>query len=848
MASTLPLLLLLAGSLSVTSSQEVLDLGSLDQYDGKLGDLPSLTGSVVWLSGSDSEDYNVVLSSDTQNKVQGVLEGCGDTVDDRCWQDVCNVLRESELQLDDKLDRRHFGHLLSKTFTGGVALFYEYVTSILTTLWSLKHADETFAQKFLPRPQVSAATIFATATNIVISAEGQAVATVTPTPVPTSIQGSQIPSVTAVTSAHDAFATGDLAAVLDANLASRLDEIMHRLTDCDDGRDFDAGSISRKRANPSYGNAICAVEGAVAMVQPGGALNDLLLLDPSRLHFNFAGVAGEVSRAAGVAVGFVQAYAPLLSISDDLSIQLGNYLFALALDTLIDNLPLSGENRIASSLVTTATTTPTSTATSTSTGCPDPTSSPLVCGFSDEDDDCDVQLPQQPDDEPRCKSGDNTGCICNAPSDIIIDIAENEEQQAILLISSLLSGRESQPDPSAQCDTNNLSDIPGNIFDGPQNNVYHHFCDKWVAGTELTMTVDASGNNKDPEGQLRSLRRTPPPNPGVYTHYNINLGFKPSDGDKKCIKECVDAFSQIGDACRNTGAQDQLMQSSGSLDVGCGVFDYNIVETTPLEVQEQQCYGADDFGPHGDIHESQVNQLSLRTCIILPSTIKRGDSSTNVAIPGDDNGQPVQMNVYWKDGCILDYPSPDEMSPGIGLVGLDLGYLYKGVDSTPTTLAPPLPNSPDPIYQTPGPEKKSPTIKMKFLAIPTLFAASAQALLGIAFTNDIPVDGNYTIGTDFVLTWKAYDATAADTLQISLSAWNKTISGYSPGPFGSQIPIYDTREIVLAESVPFLDESYTWHIEPINGDAAWSGQEFYYSFTAHFPNTWDSPRAFHIVD
>ncbi|KAI1346531.1 hypothetical protein F5Y01DRAFT_321669 [Xylaria sp. FL0043] len=661
MAINLLLLLLFAGSLVVTNSQEVLDLGSLDQYNGNLSNLPSLSGSVLWLSGSDSEDYNVVLSGDTQSKVQGVLEGCGEIVDDKCWQDVWNVLRESELQLDNKLDRRHFGHLLSKTFKKLVGI-YGYMTSILLTLWSFKHDDEIFSQKVLPYPQVGAATIFATATNIVISAEGQAVATVTPTSVPTTTQGSQIPSVTAVTSAHDAFVTGDLAAILDADLASRLDEIMHRLTDCEDGQDFDASSASRKRANPSYGNAICAVEGAVAMVEPGGALNDLLLLDPSRLHFSFADAAGEVSRAAGVAVDFVQAYAPLLSISDDVAVQLGNYLFALALDTLVENLPLSGENRIASSLITTATTTPTSTATPT--GCPDPTSSPLVCGFSDEDDDCDVQLPQQPNDEPTCKSGDNTGCMCNAPSDVIFDIAENEEQQAILLISSLLSGNETQPDPTAQCDTNNLSNIPGNIFDGPQNNVYHHFCDKWVAGTELTMTVDASGNNKDAEGQLRSLRRTPPANPDSYTHYNINLGFKPSDGDKKCVKECVDAFSQIGSACRNTGVQNQLMQSSGSLDVDCGVFDYTIVATTPLEVQEQQCYGADDFGSHGDIHESRVNQLSLRTCINSPNTIKRGDPSTNVAVPDDDDGQPVQMNIYWKDNCVLDYPSPDEMSPG----------------------------------------------------------------------------------------------------------------------------------------------------------------------------------------
>lgn len=85
---------------------------------------------------------------------------------------------------------------------------------------------------------------------------------------------------------------------------------------------------------------------------------------------------------------------------------------------------------------------------------------------------------------------------------------------------------------------------------------------------------------------------------------------------------------------------------------------------------------------------------------------------------------------------------------------------------------------------------------MKFLAIPTLLAATAQAA-SLAFTTDIPVDGFWTIGTDFVLEWKAYDATATDTFKLTISAWNRTISGYSPGPFGIQIPTYDTKEIVL---------------------------------------------------
>ena len=109
-------------------------------------------------------------------------------------------------------------------------------------------------------------------------------------------------------------------------------------------------------------------------------MNDLLLLDPSRLVFGFPAAAGDVARAAGVAVTFVQAYAPLLAIPDELAIQLGNFLFALALDTLVNNLPLGAENRIQSSLVTTSkptTTKPTTTATSTTSGCPNPTTSPV---------------------------------------------------------------------------------------------------------------------------------------------------------------------------------------------------------------------------------------------------------------------------------------------------------------------------------------------------------------------------------------------------------------------------------------------------------------------------------------
>ncbi|KAG4414928.1 hypothetical protein IFR04_011951 [Cadophora malorum] len=128
-----PWLMLVSVSLMDLTVQETLDFGSLDQYKGQLESPPDLTGSTVWLSGSDSDGYDVSLSADTRGKVGGVLDGCGATIDDQCYQDVVQALQDSELQIDNQLDRRNFGHMLSKTFriglpkvgvVGGVVAFY----------------------------------------------------------------------------------------------------------------------------------------------------------------------------------------------------------------------------------------------------------------------------------------------------------------------------------------------------------------------------------------------------------------------------------------------------------------------------------------------------------------------------------------------------------------------------------------------------------------------------------------------------------------------------------------------------------------------------------------------------
>lgn len=196
-----------------------------------------------------------------------------------------------------------------------------------------------------------------------------------------SFYSTQTPSITPVTEPSNGFSKGDLLAILDKSLASRMDEVMHRLTDCADGRDFDSQRNAAKRSGESLGGAICATEGVIAMAGPGGPFHDILLLNPNNLNIGFADPAGDVARAAGVAADFVRDYAPLLgaAIVDPAFLeQLAFALFFLAIDTLMNGAPLDEKNRIPSSLIKTSPT-PTATPTSSSStkSCPDQTKSPV---------------------------------------------------------------------------------------------------------------------------------------------------------------------------------------------------------------------------------------------------------------------------------------------------------------------------------------------------------------------------------------------------------------------------------------------------------------------------------------
>ena len=134
-----------------------------------------------------------------------------------------------------------------------------------------------------------------------------------------------------MTEPHDNFAKGDISVVLQSDFARRVDEIMHRMTNCEDGYKFDKGSTRRrKRVAGSYGKAICAAEAAAMMAQSGGALNDFVLMNPTQLPFSYTDSVAAVARAANIVNEFIREYAALADISAELATQLSNVLLGLA--------------------------------------------------------------------------------------------------------------------------------------------------------------------------------------------------------------------------------------------------------------------------------------------------------------------------------------------------------------------------------------------------------------------------------------------------------------------------------------------------------------------------------------
>ncbi|KAK3317193.1 hypothetical protein B0T19DRAFT_434438 [Cercophora scortea] len=679
-------LALLAGvglaSAQPLASADIFDLGKLDQYKARVQNVPQLGGTTVWISGKEGDGFDIALSPDAKAKIQGVFDGCGDDAN-HCYQETHNVLHSANLQLDRAIESRAFADLLAKTFKKLSGLFIQ-IAFILYAEWKMKAAGGQEGNLFIPQGLAQKDPGLGSAAVVVVSAQGSDIGTVTPTADPTKLQGTQTPTVTLVTQPSGVFSKGDMAAILDADLAQRINDIMHMMVSCEDGAKFDAaskgGKRRRTRASGTYGQAVCAAEAVASMAGQGGPFNDLLLLNFGQMHFGFADAAGEGLRAANVISDFVLAYAPLIAIGPELANELGTFLLALAIDTIVDNAPLNRENRIAASLITTS---PTTTPTPTQTGCPDPENDPLFCGYLDEfHPDCDVKLPDNEGGKPVCASGKYKGCECNTPIVVYEGLLTADQETFVREVwNAMAKGSTTPPSPpKPECQPEKFSDIPSNVFESPQNTVYGHFCDHWVKDLELKMTVDAAGNNRNPQPHLTQVSgRTPPPNPDTWSaHYSFDLSFEPTDKSKKCALDCNGAYSLMTNACSNTGTVGVLMAKTGKLDSGCGVFDYTIIgPTVPLAAQERHCFGADEFGSHKDIQGPTQSWYAGFACDKTDvKPVKRGDPSTNVHFGArDDKGAWYQFNIYWADGCVLDYNpiSWDAIYPANPLAGAQPG-------------------------------------------------------------------------------------------------------------------------------------------------------------------------------
>ncbi|KAH7076789.1 hypothetical protein BKA63DRAFT_510777 [Paraphoma chrysanthemicola] len=429
-----------------TSEPEVFDLGELDQYKPKQQDRPTLNGNSLWLSGTESNGgFDIGISPDVKAKLQGVLEGCGQ-LDDKCYHEAREIMRSVNVEVDHKLERRAFRDLLTKTVKGAILIFADIAISLRMT-WFLKSKDQEGAESFMfiPVAKASEAAKFETATELVVSAESSAIVTIKPTPAPTTVTGSHNPSITAVTSPHDGLSQGDIVVSLDPDLASRMQEIMMRSTDCDEGAKFDrehSGPVKR-RANSRLGRAICAYQAVIVNI--GGTLSDLIHTDFGGLDFTIPTMNPERAAAAEFTQELIEDYAPIINLQIDRIRVLGAYLFALTIGVVMEDSTLGASNKIPSTLIATGaptikpTQTTASPSSSSSSSCPDPTQTPLFCGRENEkENNCEVNMPKTKAGEPKCaEKGDYPDCPCNLPTDMTVQYVSETEMKAVKIFTEL---------------------------------------------------------------------------------------------------------------------------------------------------------------------------------------------------------------------------------------------------------------------------------------------------------------------------------------------------------------------------------------------------------------------------
>ncbi|KAH8690659.1 hypothetical protein BGW36DRAFT_439860 [Talaromyces proteolyticus] len=285
------LLFWLAVSLADTVT---VSLGDIGQYVGSATSTPTLSGSVIEFDTDGKADggLGIFLSSDLQKNI--------------------NIALNSNCDLDDL-----------------ASLAIACVASILSFIIALFNQG----QQPIPVPiqldtsHVSGASALATASTTVIILESGSPITVTPSPEPPDMSGTNVSSITTVTSAVNGYQPGDVAIVRISN-------------QCPAGEVFIAQKLQKRLDD--LGPALCASLRLVMNTTPGGMFPELIFLQPRA----FPWTSADAVSAMNVAIAFARAQAPDLGITPDRAAALGTVAFAIAWEVLVYGQTLSTSNVI----------------------------------------------------------------------------------------------------------------------------------------------------------------------------------------------------------------------------------------------------------------------------------------------------------------------------------------------------------------------------------------------------------------------------------------------------------------------------------------------------------------------
>ncbi|KAK8134605.1 hypothetical protein PG984_006617 [Apiospora sp. TS-2023a] len=679
--------------LDVVAAQDapaVLDLGNLADYDARSDKQPPkfASGDAIWLSGGEESGFDIAFSPDLKSKIKQTMDGNCNNAGQKCYEAVNAVLNAAYLDVDAGLSRRHFGHMLSKTVKAGsqgaamaMAVFFESY-NVLLAKWKANQGGFDPPNIYVPHKHASAAGAVAEATEIVVSAAGTAQGTYKPIVATPTITGSLTPALVPITVPTNGLEVGDALFMMDKGLASRLDEMMRRSRDCQEGADFRDGKVQRRQNKPGdrrawLASVICAVMNTLENAAPGGPFHDL-----EAGTVNAAGIPPpkdeEMRRALDQILKIADDLAPLLQMSLEEAENFARINFVFGIDMFLDAVNGAVDRGIReintirhSWLETIITPDPTASPT------PTPTGSTTTCATSTERERCTASCGEVGmievcetacETKTECQTVKETGAA-TATKDMVRTTTSVWMYNNALVI----------PTPTAasipSCDANAGSGLPGEAFSGPNFNVTAGFCQELAKGdgsSSLSWTVDGKGQHLSPKKTKH--RRAPPVNPDQYEDFKITLEWEPTSKEagfaKKCSRfdACFDAYHSAAQGpCGRAGGGQTVMAREGTYDRGCGTYKWSIA-TPPKEdpgttyvaldgPQEQFCHATFNFPGHKDVRREDVINTANKACAAAPQKFTKDTPRWQKKYT--EGGTDYFYSIEWQGGCRTDVEEQD---------------------------------------------------------------------------------------------------------------------------------------------------------------------------------------------